>query len=89
MLEQVKGREEFKEKVILVEVCCNEDSKLSSHMRERGAGVIRLGLPKHGMTKVDTLEAVKQLVEEFKEEGFKPILWISVPCSPWCTSEGN
>ncbi len=37
------------------------------------------------MMKAETLEAVKQLVEEFKEEGFRPILWISVPCSPWCT----
>jgi len=37
MLEQVKGREAFQEKVILFEVCCNEGSKLSSHMRERGA----------------------------------------------------
>ena len=85
MLEQVKGREEVKEKVILIEVCYNEEIKLSSHMRERGAGAIRIGLPKHDVMKAETLEAVKQLVEEFKEEGFRPILWISVPCSPWCT----
>ena len=32
-LAQVKGRETLKEKTILIVVCCNEDSKMSSHMR--------------------------------------------------------
>jgi hypothetical protein len=62
MLEQVKQREDFKEKTILFEVCCNEDSRMSSHMRKRGSGAIRIGLPKHDMMKTATLEALKQLV---------------------------
>ena len=75
----------MKEKTILIGVCCIEDSKMSSHMRERGGGAIRSGLPKHDMTKSKTLEALKQIVEELKEEGFKPVLWIPVPRNPWCT----
>ena len=80
MLAQVKGRETLKVKTILIEVCCNEDSQMSSHMRERGGGFIRIGLPKHDGTK-----ALKQVVEELQEEGMKTVLWISSPCSPWCT----
>ena len=49
MLEQVKGREAMKENIILIEVCCNEDSKMSSHMRERGQEVLS-GLACRSMT---------------------------------------
>ena len=37
------------------------------------------------MTKSETLEALKQVIGELRGEGMKPVLWISVPRSPWCT----
>ena len=42
-------------------------------------------MPKHDTKKTETLDALKQIVGELKEEGFKPVLWISAPRSPWCT----
>ena len=39
MLAQIQGRETLKEKTILIEVCCNEDSKMSCHI-ERGEEVL-------------------------------------------------
>ena len=42
MLEHVTGRDKAEEKKVLIEVCCGENRKLTSHFKERGGEGIRL-----------------------------------------------
>ena len=49
MLEQVNNRQKANIKKVLIEVCCVENSRLTSQFRERGGEGIRLYLPKHNV----------------------------------------
>ena len=44
-----------------------------------------MGLPKHDVSKERTVEAVKETIKVLYQEGFKVVLWISIPCHPWCS----
>ena len=85
MLEQVSERENAEVKKVLFEVCCGENSKLTSHFKDRGGEGIRLYLPKHNVARDYTIEAAKRVTEILEEEGFTVKIWISIPCSPWCS----
>ena len=85
MMEQVKDRENATVKKILIEVCCGEASKLSSTFKDKGGEAIRIYLPNHNMLKRYTLMALKLTIEDLKQENFEVKIWISIPCSPWCS----
>ena len=85
MLQQVDERDKATEKTVLIEVCCGESSKLTSHFKERGGEGIRLFLPKHDVSKDYTIEAVKRVTKILEDEGFRVKFWISIPCAPWCS----
>ena len=51
MLEEVKHRQKANIKTVLFEVCCGENSRLTSQFKERGGEGIRLYLPKHDVAK--------------------------------------
>jgi predicted adenine nucleotide alpha hydrolase (AANH) superfamily ATPase len=85
MMEQVKDREHAKIKKVLIEVCCGETSKLSSAFKEKGGEAIRIYLPNHNMLKRHTIKALKLTIEDLKQEDFEVKIWISIPCSPWCS----
>jgi hypothetical protein len=44
-----------------------------------------LYLPKHNVAKDYTIEAAKRVTKILQEEGFTVKIWISIPCSPWCS----
>ena len=85
MLEQVKHRQKAETTTILFEVCCGENSRLMSQFKQRGGEGIRLYLPKHNVAKDYTIEAAKRVTKILQEEGFTVKIWISIPCSPWCS----
>ena len=85
MLEQVENRHHAKIKSVLVEVCCGENSKLSNTFKEKGGEAIRIFLPQHDMSKRVTLKALTQTIEELQSEKFNVKIWVSIPCSPWCS----
>jgi hypothetical protein len=85
MLEQVKNRKSASIKKILVEVCCGENSKLTTAFKEKGGEGIRIYLPYHDMQKRYTIKGLKLTIEDLKQEGFEVKLWVSIPCSPWCS----
>ena len=84
MLEQVSEREKAEVKKVLFDVCCGENSKLTSHFKDRGGEGIRLYLPKHNVAIDHTIEAAKRVIKILEDEGFTVKIWISIPCSPWC-----
>jgi hypothetical protein len=61
MLEQVSEREKADIKKVLIEVCCGENSRLTSHFKDRGGEGIRLSLPKHNVARDHTTEAAKRV----------------------------
>ena len=85
MLDQVKNRHEAAVKKILIEVCCGENNKLSSTFKDKGGEAIRIHLPDHNMLKRYTTKALKLTIEDLKQEGFEVQIWVSIPCSPWCS----
>ena len=85
MLDQVKDREEATVKKTLIEVCCGEHSKLSSTSKDKGDEAIRIYLPNHDMLKRYTAKALKLTIEDLKQENFEVKIWVSIPCSPWCS----
>ena len=85
MLEQVKHRHKANIKTVLFEVCCAENSRLTSQFKERGGEGIRLYLPKHDVVKDYTTEAAKRATKILQDEGFTVKIWISIPRSPWCS----
>jgi hypothetical protein len=56
-----------------------------SHFRERGGEGVRLYLPKHNVARDYTIEAAKRVTKILEDEGFTVKIWISIPCSPWCS----
>ena len=80
MLEQVNKRQKAHIKKVLIEVCCGENSRLTSHSREKGGEGIRLYI--HNVARDYTIEAAKRVIKILKEEGFTVKIWISIPCSP-------
>jgi hypothetical protein len=85
MLEQVKNRQRAKVKTLLFEVCCGENSRLTAKVKERGGEGIRLYLPNHNVARDYTIEAAKRVTKILEDEGFTVKIWISIPCSPWCS----
>jgi hypothetical protein len=85
MLEQVKHRKRAETNTILFEVRCGEKSRLMSQFKQRGGEGIRLYLPDHNVAKDYTIEAAKRVTKTLQEEGFTVKIWISIPCSPWCS----
>ena len=76
MLEQVSERKRADAKKVLIEVWCGENSRLTSHFRERGGVGIRLYLPKHNVARDYTIEAAKRAIKILEEEGFTVKIWI-------------
>ena len=42
-------------------------------------------LPDHNVARDYTIEAAKRVTKILADEGFKVKIWISIPCSPWCS----
>ena len=85
MMNQIKDYESKKEKILVFEVCCNEDSKIAKKVREEQGNAIRVGLPNHNFEKTEVVEAILNIAEKMTTKGFKIIFWFSIPCSPWCS----
>jgi hypothetical protein len=81
----VKEGKESKLKKILIEVCCFEQSRLSTKYQQRGGRAIRVSLPNHDFSKEKTTEGLVRAIEVLKEEGFEAVFWFSIPCSAWCS----
>lgn len=72
-----------KEKPVLVEWCCDDDSKMSAIWMEGGAAAMRLGLPDYNLaSKVGVGKALSRMREALRR-GKKIVVWISLPCAPW------
>ena len=71
MLEQLKDRQQAQIKKILIEVCCGENSRLTSNFKEKGGEAIRIFLPHHDMSKDYTMKALKMTIEELQQEDFE------------------
>jgi len=69
----------------LLEVCCGENSRLSNTFKEKGGEAIRIFLPDHDTSKKVTAKALIQTIEELQSEKFEVKIWVSIPCSPWCS----
>ena len=42
-------------------------------------------LPKHDVAKDYAIEAAGRATKTLQDEGFTVKIWISIPCSPWCS----
>ena len=71
-------------KKILVEWCCESQSKLGEEFMLQGGYVWRLGLPENDMSREENRDKVERHVKEWRRQGFIVFLWFSLPCTPWC-----
>ena len=70
---------------VLFEVCCSEESLLSTWFEAQGHTALRFGLPDHDLLEQATVDNIVDLALAVIQQKCPLILWFSLPCSPWCS----
>ena len=70
-------------KRVLIEFCCESDSKLSAQAHKLGWAVERLSLDRVDLVTGDGLSFATLLIRDYIDQGFYVHLWGSIPCTAW------
>ena len=70
---------------LLIEWCCEDDSKMASWFLQAGHAAMRLGRPQWDLRDPGHVDLVVAKMIEAARRGFKIIIWASLPCRPWST----
>ena len=71
--------------VVFHEYCCSATSALGKAMERRGSLVKRWGLWNCDLMTSSGVSKVEQSILRDRANGKSVVLWISVPCDPWCS----
>jgi hypothetical protein len=52
---------------------------------EEGGAAFRFGLPQRDLLIYYNILLLDEFIKELVKENFVPVVWGSVPCSPWCS----
>ena len=72
-------------KPLLVEWCCAEDSVLSAEFEKLGGETWRLGLPDWDLSDPKVVKFVIETLQDCVRHGQQIFLWLTLPCTCWCT----
>ena len=68
---------------LLLEWCCEANSRLARWFKDQGHAALRLCLHRWGIRRTDIVNTVVVRVAEAARMGFRPMIWASLPCTPW------
>ena len=68
----------------LHEYCCSEDSLLGKAALAKGMKVRRWGLFNTDLYKAKGVQLVADTIKKDIHAGLTAVLWVSLPCDPWC-----
>jgi len=85
MMRQVEERKDKDNLKVLLEFCCDPDSLMTEEYRQQGGASFRFGLPQYNLLEENNILLINELMDELQRRDFTPIVWGSIPCSPWCS----
>ena len=66
------------------EYCCHQDSLLGTLAQRQGHTIRRWGLFNVDLFTVKGVQTVADSIRKDLKSGLTVVLWIAVPCTPWC-----
>ena len=70
---------------LLIEWCCEDDSKMAGCFLRAGHAALRLGRPQWDLRDPGHVALAVAKMIEAARQGFRIIIWASLPCRPWST----
>jgi hypothetical protein len=82
-MKTVAWMSKLRSRPVLVEYCCEPDSKLSNIWMQGRGGALRLGLPDFDLRRDSVIRQVIFMIRSYVRGGQQVLVWCSLPCQPW------
>eukprot|EP00972_Heterocapsa_arctica_P105127 15490989-Heterocapsa_arctica.AAC.1 len=68
---------------MLIEWCCEKNSRLSEWLNRHGHAALSLSLPEWDLREEGRVYKVLERIVAAHNAGFVIVLWAALPCTPW------